>query len=76
MRRLEKIKTVLFLFTLAVTQLSDRRAEDGKSPRWMKEGALGNALSSAGGDHLRLNENSVFEKFLRLRKHVQRRSYK
>lgn len=46
MRHVEKIKAALFLFTLAVTQLSDTQADvkGGKSPRWITEGALGNAL--------------------------------
>lgn len=46
MRQVEKRKTVLFLSTLAVTQLSDTQADvqDGKSPGWVKEGAQGNAL--------------------------------
>lgn len=50
MRQIEKIKTVLFLFTLAVTQLSDTQADvqDGKSPLWGKVGALGNALILRG----------------------------
>lgn len=47
MRQIEKIKTALFLFISAVTQLSDTQADlqDGKSPWRIKEGALGKITS-------------------------------
>lgn len=87
MRRVEIIKTALFLFTLAVTQASSNQADaqGGESPRKMSEGGSGrrfhlwfDSRAQKGGGTKKLIE-TFFEaalQFLQPRHHVQMKYFK